>query len=500
MCSYSALLSLAVGANAVAQGSNLDYCPSTSGVLNTNSTQIVPKNGAPITVSGGVFRFRNVTINQGVTVSGAGSNPMVWIVEGDFIVNGTLSVDGGEGQRVDTLSAANFPAAGGVGACGGGDGGRGSPETTAQSFTGERGFGAGQLPSHGGGGGHIAVRSQCGRGSGGGGGTFATAGDPYYKVKKDPNSQSFCQQTGVGGFGCVGFSGAPTRSLAGGAAGPAVFTDARDDNNFVGVAFNVQTGERIRGELRAVMGGQGGGGGGDLAGVLGVPSYISNSKGGGGGAGGGVLIIFAKGRIEVGPFGLISANGGNGGGGEQAGGNNEGGGGAGGSGGTVVMHSRQEIVLHTHGETYANDDYSFAISADGGVGTQGSFGGQSWDGKYPPPAAGERWDRNPSGAFGGLGLIQLAAPIGDNADGTNTVLDDGIRIMQGRIALVGQEKARYLGWRGYPNELGVWVDDGNVPTYNNDPSNPLVTSYPSYATSADDAGDIRPAPILFPAH
>ena len=223
--------------------------------------------------------------------------------------------------------------------------------------------------------------------------------------------------------------------------------------------------------------------------------WISDNKGGGGGAGGGVLIIFAAGKIEIGTSGLVSANGGNGGGGEQAGGNNQGGGGGGGSGGTLVLYSLDEIVLHAHGETYANDDFELALSADGGVGTQGRFGGLEWTGKYPPPSSPQAWDQNPSGAFGGLGVVELFTRPGVDADGTGTILDDNVRVVKAGVVQTGTEKQRYLAWRGFPNASGVWVDDNNNPTYNNPPT---VPGYPAWASSADDAGDIRPAPILLP--
>ena len=366
------------------------------------------------------------------------------------------------------------------------------------------------------------MRSVCARGSGGGGGRFATAGDPYYKHKQDPGTVSFIQQSGGGGYGCSGNSGAATRLLPGGTPGSDVFVDGRLDNDFFGVGVNYQTGEVIRGELPFPMGGQGGGGGGDLTGTIASSTWLSDSKGGGGGAGGGVLIICAQ-HIEVGPRGTISANGGHGGGGEQAGGNNQGGGGAGGSGGMVILVAHDEIVLYTHGETYAMGDpntpsapttpvgsYEFSISADGGVGTQGVFGGVSWSEKYPPPNDGEKWDRNPAGGFGGMGIIQLVTRPGNNEDGTNTILDDHIHIVRqtpsGDVRLRGDEKERYIAWRGYPNERGVWVDDFNNPTYNNDASIAFSlprwsippASFPSQVQPRDAEGDMRPAPILQP--
>ena len=109
---------------------------------------------------------------------------------------------------------------------------------------------------------------------------------------------------------------------------------------------------------------------------------------------------------------------------------------------------------------------------------------------------GALWDNNPAGAMGGMGIVELFSPAGQNADGTNTILDDNIKIIDanGQV-LTGTDKIRYLGWRGFPNTQGVWVDDSNNPTYNNAPSTP---GYPAWATSPDDEGDIRPAPVLLP--
>src|SRR5262249_32636609 len=81
----------------------LEYIPITpDNTLNTDFTQVVPSNGFPFNVSGGVFNFKNVRINSGVTVKGAGTRPMVWLVGNDFICAGTLTVSGGEGERVNT--------------------------------------------------------------------------------------------------------------------------------------------------------------------------------------------------------------------------------------------------------------------------------------------------------------------------------------------------------------------------------------------------------------
>jgi hypothetical protein len=462
----------------------LEYEPDTTEVvLNTDFTQIKPKNGPPLNVSGGVFIFDSVRIPKGTTVRGIGTRPMIWLVNKSFVVDGTLTVAGGDGARVDTLNAANFPTPGGVGVCGGGAGGRGSPSTTGESERGEAGFGPGQVPGGGGQGGKVSKGPPCNRASAGGGGAFATQGDPYFKRKAGSNN-CFIQQKGIGGFGCEGGCGARAGVLEGGNPGALAFTDARVDNNFWGVGVDLNRQIRVSGELLSAIGGQGGGGGGDRYRPPDQGSnWISGEKGGGGGGGGGVLIIQCLGEITVTENGTVSANGGNGGGGEAAGSNQEGAGGGAGSGGMVVMMAGERIVLNKRGETYAQNDYVFTVTADGGVGTQGSFGGGEWNAKYPPLPDPRNYDANPSGGFGGLGVIQLMAPPGNNAvDRTNTVLDDNIVILDRNTPLEGAEKMRFLAWRGFPGDQGKFFDDSG-----------------REVTIGDAEGDLRPSPTLLPA-
>ena len=82
-------------------------------VLNTNFTLVDPANGPAFNVSGGVFNFASVNIGANKTVRGQGTNPMVWLVGGDFEVAGTLSVEGGKGEAVDTSGNANVRKPGG---------------------------------------------------------------------------------------------------------------------------------------------------------------------------------------------------------------------------------------------------------------------------------------------------------------------------------------------------------------------------------------------------
>ncbi len=477
----------------------LDYQPQAAEVrLNTDFTQIVPRDGPAFNVSGGVFNFRDVFIPNGVNVIGEGTKPMVWLVNRNFRVAGTLTVRGGDGDRVNVLNSANFPTAGGPGTCGGGTGGRGSPNSTSRSMQGEAGFGPGNVPGAGGRAGLLSCQGGCNVGSGGGGGSLATQGDPWYK-RQPGSGTAFQQVLGTGGNGCNGAAGNPTRSLSGGPPAPLAFVDARTDNNFWGNGVDVNRQIRIRGELLAPIGGSGGGGGGDRSQSEGcnpnAVNFINDNKGGGGGGGGGVLIVKALGKIIIDDTGWVNADGGNGGGGEQAGSCNQGGGGGAGAGGMVILMAGDsiEITAHRNGnnETYGDNDYDFAVSADGGVCLTGSFSTPNVSGKYPGsgalPMTGEQYDSRPLGAFGGMGIVQMMAPPGDPSvaqdDQTNTVLDDNIHFLDPStgVRITGTRKIELLAWRGYPNANGVLVGDNGVET-----------------NIGNNEGDIRPSPILLP--
>ncbi|MCU0863903.1 MAG: hypothetical protein MUC36_08935 [Planctomycetes bacterium] len=469
----------------LASAQTLDWiAPPGVTVLDTDSTTLQPTTGPAITVTGGVFVFRNVTIPNGSTVIGRGSRPMVWITT-TMQVDGRLSVDGEDGEKVLTLNAPFVPATGGRGGAAGGDGGRGSPQIALRSLAGQPGNGPGNTPGLGGGGGLLAS-PQCALGSGGGGGAFATIGDPWFKAPAGTGT-AFVQRGGIGGFGCGGISGAVTRTLVGGGPGGTLFVDARADNDFFGLGFDVSSGQPVPGELTQLVGGAGGGGGGDIAfdAPLLSPAWINDNKGGGGGGGGGALLVFASTDIVVGPGGRVTANGGNGGSGElgsfpSAVGNNAGGGG--GSGGLLILAALGQIVLEVKGGTYANNNFDFVLSADGGICTTSGFPPNFIFGKYElatSPSYAGNYDRAPLGGFGGMGIVQLAAPSGTNQDGTNTVLDDNIVLRLNGVPLQGAQKRAYLAWRGYRNAQGVLVDDFGAPTNIN-----------------GNEGDIRPAPVL----
>jgi hypothetical protein len=364
-----------------------------------------------------------------------------------------------------------------------------------------------QIPGGGGAGGLLSCAVGCGRGAGGGGGSLATQGDPNFKQKVLPpnspnNAQAiFQQQTGKGGNGCVGAAGAAARVVEGSAPGRTVFEDGRSDNNFWGVGVRFDgTPLRITGELSAPVGGGGGGGGGDLSYnsdcTIEVTTFANDSSGGGGGGGGGVLIVKALDSIIVGPTGRITADGGNGGGGEQQGSSSRGGGGGGGAGGMVILMSAKEIVINARGSNnkfrYSENDYDFSISADGGACTTLNFvvtNAPIVTQKYQANASGvidntyrTTYDLAPLGGFGGMGIVQLMAPAGTNADATNTILDDNIRVLRNGASQDGTAKRDLLAWRGFPTATASFADDFG---------NPVAIG--------DSEGDIRPAPILLPA-
>jgi hypothetical protein len=213
-----------------------------------------------------------------------------------------------------------------------------------------------------------------------------------------------------------------------------------------------------------------------------------------------VLVVKALGPIIIAEGGRITADGGNGGGGEQSGSSNRGGGGGGGAGGMVVLMSATRIEINARGAAgrfrYGNplptdpdnNNYDFAISADGGVCVTGSGQAPVVERKYMsasgtaiPDTFRTLYDSAPLGGFGGMGIVQLMAPPGNNTDGTNTVLDDNIVMLRSGAAVNGNTKRDLLAWRGFPNALGQGVADNG-----------------SVITIGDNEGDIRPAPILLP--
>jgi len=513
--------------------SDLDYEPAAENtILDTDFTRVDLGSGRSLNVTGGTFQFRNVHIPAGHTLIGRGSKPMVWLVTGDMTIAGTLRVDGTDGERV-TGGSAEHPAAGGAGACSGGRGGRGSVATDGRSENGEAGFGPGDRPGGGGRGGQHScqadTRNGCRIGSGGGGGSFATAGDPDFYTAfarfREGGTGRFEAMGGDGRTGCNKTSAG--EGLAPGASGPVAFVDGSAGNDFFGAGLRFSDAglpaARTSGELDAPRGGAGGGGGGDGAtDCNNLSSWRSDAKGGGGGGGAGVLIVQCLGSVRILANGRITANGGDGGGGAPNGtsaasaGLAAGAGGGGGSGGMVVlMCSRLDVVRHgepghaAYGDADAGftnrhrGPYDFAIMADGGVGLRGPLSGaMAIRGKYPdaylaneaPERAGSwhlaQGDR-PVGGFGGNGVVQLMTPSLGDADGTGSFFDDSIHfyasdadlLASPPVPLPSAAKKALLGWRGHRDANGRVDDRGHA----------IVVSENGF-----NLGDVKPAPILLP--
>jgi hypothetical protein len=533
-------------------GSDLDFAPVVQEVvLHTSVGTLVPVEGAPVQVTGGVYHLRNLTIPQGVTVRGAGPNPLVLVCRGKVVIAGTLTVRGGNGERARGIGgqyrgpgdfagpAPVLPAgawfetvgAAGIGTCGGGSGGARRYSVTERNFDGTSGRDG--RASGGGAGGRLACTAGCytgsgynssGGGSGGGGGSCATQGDPHYRGVQPasivPNTPptantAFQQVLGFGGSGCSGGSGTRTGPtgfvLPGGEPGTTLFPDARADNDFWGTAYDARRRLRIRGELALPTGGGGGGAGGDTSWLSDCSPSASPAfdfPGGNGGGGGGVVVVQALDEIWVTSTGRVIADGGHGGGGAQSGASGEAGGGGGGAGGMVVLMSAKAIRIEAHGNPTTNrfvygdtsngpflgNDYAFAISADGGVCTTGGFGAVNVTSKYPasgqPPMPGSVYDQDPLGGFGGMGIVQLMVPSGTNADGTNTALDDNVHFhLPGELALTPLPAP--LG-AAAKRQLLAWrgfPDESGTP----------VDDFGTPTDIGVHEGDIRPSPVLMPA-
>ncbi len=469
-------------------------------MLRTDVQTLQYEYGLARTFEGGVLHMKNLHIHTGQVVRGVGPNPLVLVVDGDAVIDGLLTVSGTDAQQSllgqwrgpgDLTPPSPGTGSGGLGGSiapgpwggpGGGNGGH-LPAAAALETTVDGGSPSGAPGAGGIGGPHGC--NNCNRSAGGGGGSMATTGDPWFPTPAGSGTQ-FVQRRGDGGYGCSGNSGAITRILAGGPAGQGVFRNGDATDDFWGQAYVPWRGQRRTGELSNPVGGAGGGTGGSYAwdGNCSTPAFFYPGADGGGG--GGVIVLQVRGTLTLGPTGHIEANGGNGERQLYYYGDEIGGGGAG-AGGMIVLMAGRAIVLHAHGETFANLDYDFAMSADGGICRPGPRSSLVLPSKYPangsPTISGSAYDSEPLGGFGGLGVIQLMVPPGtDNADGTNTVLDDAITIVRNGITLQGAEKQRFLGWRGFQNEFGTYLDDFGMPT-----------------NTIGGQGDMRPDPVLMPA-
>ncbi|MEX1024265.1 MAG: hypothetical protein WD226_04230 [Planctomycetota bacterium] len=408
--------------------------------FNTVSQQVLGGPGGVATetqnASNGVLNVRNLIIEENVTLSAFGVNPLVINATGDVIIRGRLTINGTSAQDVATLNTGNIPEQGGAGQGGGGRGGSASEVVTTSTPRGGTGFGPFNAPGGGGEGGESQyapgnVSKQFRRPGGGGGGAHSlppitpqqdvatwwpTAANDTVTDTEDPYKGLIARQGRPGhanGTGAI----SNTDRAQGGFPGPLVFNDIRDDNNFFGVRAETIGGELVltRGEAFALLPGTGGGGGGDAvkANQFPAPNWNigTDEKGAGGGGGAGGLRIRALGRIII--TGKISANGGRGGVGENVIFlDHIGGDGAGGSGGHIMLESGSKVYLGRNPGSAVGTE-RVVVEALGGL---ANFG--QWD---TTAAAGLS-----TGGQGGPGLIQIHVPrpqIAPSGSGDETVSD-----------------------------------------------------------------------------
>ncbi len=236
------------------------------------------------------FDYVNVSVSAGAVLTAAGSNPLIIRATGNVIIEGTLQVDGGDGQD---SNGGGYTPAGGTGIAGGSNGAEGLLLPGQNNSSGNHGYGVGR-----GYGGYTSCCA-CGGGDcggGGGGGSYGTNGTsggtcplgsqvpPY----SDPGSIYLGAQFGGSGGGSGGYDedGGQMEAGAGGGAGggalkissPTITISGvtRADGGDGGDALNANEGE----------GGSGGGGSGGGIWLVASSINISGSLTALGGSGG----------------------------------------------------------------------------------------------------------------------------------------------------------------------------------------------------------------------
>lgn len=327
-----------------------------------------------------VFEFRSFRVRNGVTVRITGTNPVIFLVSGDVLVEGGGRIlargDGlggsPQGAGASALNAAGTGSyAGGIGVAGGGSGGASRFNALLATWgdNGSPGRGSPDAGLPAGSGGTGPVRVGAGRGAAS---TATVAG---------PNLGAHNRNGIGGGGGGHALAGADGGAL--GTGGTPWLLDSADPDGRGGAAYGTT-------RLEQAEAGSGGGGGGSIRPTSWNTGGLS-AGGGGGGAGGGFVDFTAGGGISI--YGEIDAAGGRGG----AGSNDTfvgGGGGGGGSGGGIRLLTPHEIRFAA----------TTKLSAAGGVGGAAGM-------ELNPPAA----PQNPGGR---------------GADG-RIVLEDGDSIVSG---------------------------------------------------------------------
>ncbi|MDJ0865123.1 MAG: Ig-like domain-containing protein [Myxococcota bacterium] len=250
---------------------------------------LVVANGESLTLAG-VNVHSQIVVEDGGTIRGSGSEPLVLISDGDLEVAGRIDVAGGNGAPGNPNSAS--PAPGGSPVAGGADGGAGGAGNQVGSAG--QGSGAGE--------GSNFVSGLGGGGGGGGHGAPGVYGDPNNSNRADggPAYGDAVLSTLTGGSGGGGGAGGSSAFVAG------VSTSASGGGGGAGGgALRVEARGRLLLETTGVITADGGRGG---LGARGLTSSNSSRFGGGGAGGsGGSIFLVAQ---EIDNRGTVTALGG----------------------------------------------------------------------------------------------------------------------------------------------------------------------------------------------
>jgi hypothetical protein len=211
-------------------------------ILDTSSMVLTDKHGQVRVFERGKFDFDSFVVGYGAFVQGQGPNALRFFVENHVQISGTIRVDGLDGKNL-TLSGfiPPGPVAGGLGVCGGGNGGTSNPGPVSLSTIGGNGFGPGQSLDAGGRGGEsalVGLSTSTGQWcnepedrhpAGGGGGSHLTAGERGF----DGTNGAYL---GMGTCWVANGVSAvdPTREPWGGAEGPTVVNAVDPIDDFAG--------------------------------------------------------------------------------------------------------------------------------------------------------------------------------------------------------------------------------------------------------------------------
>lgn len=365
-------------------GANGTLTPAAAGFGDGSDGEFAPAGDVILDTANGPFQYTSVHIPGNVTVTVTGDAPLEILVQGEVLLEGTISVAGGAGDHALGVDGGNSPL-GGAGVAGGSNGGSGAA-------------------------GGVELGSD-GEGTGLGTGGVATG------------VVTFVSPGGGGGFGAPGADGEAFNAMAAGTGGADYGSS----------------------DLALLEGGSGGGGGGPYDRTPGDPAGggngqvdVEDAPGAGGGGGGGAIALRSGGAITV--SGTIDADGGHGGIGDFSGG------GGGGSGGAILLETAAQLTLAEGllaargGKGNICTDTNQLAWCLGGHGGGGRIvlrtGVPMIDGIIKNPEPVPTWAPNQGGLDGGTGVDGVFAPVGDvelnTSDGpffyTTVTIPEGVTV------------------------------------------------------------------------